>query len=108
MHTFFFKIEYVILDIVSKSSYDLNRHRLTLLDAKTKRPLADELFDKKDPETVEQFLLSNFDTSKPIFIVTDFYSSYPSILKKVFGKNLIHQYCLLHFLEKHGNHLIMG
>ncbi|MGP8330023.1 MAG: ISNCY family transposase, partial [Methanosarcinaceae archaeon] len=35
-------------------------------------------------------------TSKPIFIVTDFYSSYPPVLKEVFGDNLIHQYCLLH------------
>lgn len=72
------------------------KYRLTLLDAKTKRPLADELFNKKDPETIKQFLLANFDTSKPIFIVTDFYASYPSILKEVFGDNLIHQYCLLH------------
>ncbi|MCK4528885.1 transposase, partial [candidate division WOR-3 bacterium] len=72
------------------------KYRLTLLDAKTKRPLADELFDQKDPETIKQFLLSNFDTSKPLFIVTDFYSSYPSILKEVFGDNLVHQYCLFH------------
>jgi len=72
------------------------KYRLTLLDAKTKRPLADELFDQKDPETIKQFLSSNFDTSKPLFIVTDFYSSYPSILKEVFGENLIHQYCLFH------------
>jgi transposase-like protein len=72
------------------------KYRLTILDAETKRPLADELFDKKDPETIKQFLLANFDTSKPIFIVTDFYSSYPSILKEVFGDNLIHQYCLMH------------
>ena len=72
------------------------KYRLTILDAETGRPLADELFDKKDPETIRQFLIANFDTSKPIFIVTDFYSSYPSILKEVFGDNLIHQYCLLH------------
>ncbi|MDF1533161.1 MAG: hypothetical protein P1P69_01490 [Methanosarcinaceae archaeon] len=72
------------------------KYRLALLDAKTKRPLADELFDKKDPETIKQFLFANFDTSKPIFIVTDFHSSYLSILKEVFGDNLIHQYCLLH------------
>jgi transposase-like protein len=72
------------------------KYRLTLLDAKTKRPVADELFDKKDPETIKQFLLENLDTSKPIFIVTDFYSSYPPVLKEVFGDNLIHQYCLLH------------
>ena len=72
------------------------KYRLTLLDAKTKRPVADELFDKKDPETIKQFLLANLDTSKPIYIVTDFYSSYPPILKEVFGDRLIHQYCLLH------------
>ena len=72
------------------------KYRLTLLDAETKRPVADELFDKKDPETIKQFLLANLDTSKPIFIVTDFYSSYPPVLKEVFGDNLIHQYCLLH------------
>jgi len=58
--------------------------------------VADELFDKKDPETIKQFLLANLDTSKPIFIVTDFYSSYPSVLKEVFVDNLIHQCCLLH------------
>jgi len=72
------------------------KYRLTLLDAETKRPVADELFDKKDPETIKQFLLANLDTSKPIFIVTDFYSSYPPVLKEVFGDNLIHQCCLLH------------
>ena len=72
------------------------KYRLTLLDAKTKRPVADELFDKKDPETIKEFLLANLDTSKPIFIITDFYSSYPPVLKEVFGENLIHQYCLLH------------
>lgn len=72
------------------------KYRLTILDAETKRPLADELFDKKDPETIKQFLMANFDTTKPLYIVTDFYSSYPSVLKEVFGDNLIHQYCLLH------------
>ena len=72
------------------------KYRLTILDAETKRPLADELFDKKDPKTIKQFLMANFDTTKPLYIVTDFYSSYPSILKEVFGDNLIHQYCLFH------------
>lgn len=72
------------------------KFRLTILDAKTKQKLADELFDDKSPETIKQFLISKFDTSKPIFIVTDFGTSYPKILKEVFGDNLIHQYCLLH------------
>lgn len=72
------------------------KFRLTILDAKTKQPLADELFDKKDPETIKQFLTSKLDTSNPIFIVTDFGKSYPPILKEVFGDHLLHQYCLLH------------
>ncbi len=72
------------------------KFRLTILDAKTKRQLADELFDDKSPETIKQFLISKFDISKPIFIVTDFGTSYPKVLKEVFGDNLIHQYCLLH------------
>ncbi|MGP8323637.1 MAG: hypothetical protein ACT6FG_06550 [Methanosarcinaceae archaeon] len=37
------------------------KYRLTLLDANTKRPVADELFDKKDPETIKQFLVANLD-----------------------------------------------
>ncbi len=79
------------------------KFRLTILDAKSKRQLADELFDDKSPETIKQFLISKFDTAKPIFIVTDFGTSYPKILKEVFGDNLIHQYCLLHL-----NKLIVG
>ncbi len=72
------------------------KFRLTLLDAKTKQSLAEELFDDKRPETIKQFLISKLDTSEPIFIVTDFGTSYPKILKEVFGDNLLHQYCLLH------------
>jgi len=72
------------------------KFRLTLLDAKTKRPIAEGLFEEKDPETIKQFLLSNLDPSEPIFIVTDFGTSYPAVLKEVFGDNLLHQYCLLH------------
>ncbi len=72
------------------------KFRLTLLDAKTKQKLADELFDDKSPETIKQFLISKLDTSEPIFIVTDFGTSYPKVLKEVFGDKLLHQYCLLH------------
>ena len=72
------------------------KFRLTILDAKTKQKLADELFDDKSPETIKQFLISKLDTSEPIFIVTDFGTSYPKVLKEVFGDKLLHQYCLLH------------
>ena len=72
------------------------KFRLTLLDAKTKQKIADELFDDKSPDTIRQFLKSKLDTSEPIFIVTDFGTSYPNVLKEVFGEKLLHQYCLLH------------
>ncbi len=72
------------------------KFRLTLLDAKTKQKIADELFDDKSPDTIKQFLISKLDTSEPIFIVTDFGTSYPKVLKEIFGDKLLHQYCLLH------------
>jgi tetratricopeptide (TPR) repeat protein len=72
------------------------KYRLTLLDPKTKRPLADELYDDKSSETIKNFLNKHLDTSEPIFIVTDFDKRYPEILRKVFGENLIHQCCLMH------------
>src|SRR5659263_138118 len=72
------------------------KYRLTLLDAKTQRPLADELFDNKSSETIKNFLKKHLDTSEPVFIVTDFDNTYPEILKEVFGDNLVHQYCLMH------------
>ena len=72
------------------------KYRLTLLDAKTQQPLADELFDDKSPETIKKFLQDNLDTSEPVFIVTDFDTRYPEILKEVCGEKLVHQYCLMH------------
>ena len=72
------------------------KFRLTLLDSKTKQKIADELFDDKSPDTIKQFLISKLDTSEPIFIVTDFGTSYPKVLEEVFGDKLLHQYCLLH------------
>ncbi|AKB23710.1 Mobile element protein [Methanosarcina sp. MTP4] len=72
------------------------KYRLTLLDAKTQRPLADELFDDKNSETIKNFLKKHLDTSKPVFIVTDFDNTYPGVLKEVFGDKLVHQYCLMH------------
>ncbi|MBC2697194.1 MAG: hypothetical protein HF976_10245 [ANME-2 cluster archaeon] len=38
------------------------KYHLAILDAETKRPLADELFEKKEPETIKKFLLANLDT----------------------------------------------
>ena len=72
------------------------KYRLTLLDVKTQQPLADELFDDKNSETIKKFLQNNLDTSEPVFIITDFDPRYPEILKEVFGEKLVHQYCLMH------------
>jgi hypothetical protein len=72
------------------------KYRLTLLDAKTQRTIADELFEDKSPETITEFLRKNLDTSEPVFIVTDFDKRYPDILKEIFGDKLVHQYCLMH------------
>ena len=72
------------------------KYRLTLLDGITRRPIADELFDSKDPETIKAFLAEHLDPTKPTFIVSDLAPSYPGVFKEFFGDNLIHQFCLLH------------
>ncbi|AAM04482.1 predicted protein [Methanosarcina acetivorans C2A] len=72
------------------------KYRLTLLDAKAQRTIADELFKDKSPETIKKFLKKNLDASEPVFIVTDFDKRYPDILKEIFRDKLVHQYCLMH------------
>jgi len=79
------------------------KFRLTLLDGVTGRPIADELYDRKDPETIKAFLEAHLDPTRQTFVITDFYSSYPGLFGEFFGKNLIHQLCLLHL-----NKLIVG
>ena len=77
-------------------------HR-TVLDGVTGRPIADELYGNKSPETIKTFLEAHLDPTKQTFVVTDLYSSYPGVFGKFFGENLIHQLCLLHL-----NKLIVG
>lgn len=72
------------------------KFRLSLFDVKTKNPIAEELFDDKNSETIKQFLISNLETTEPIYIVTDFGTNYPKIFKEIFGDKLLHQYCLFH------------
>jgi hypothetical protein len=71
------------------------KYRLTILDAKTQRPLADELLMIKVRKS-KKFLQNNLDVSEHVFKVTDFDERYPEILKEVFGDKLVHQYCLMH------------
>ncbi len=79
------------------------KFRLTLLDDATGRPIADELYDNKDSETIKAFLAEYLDPDRRIFIVTDLAPGYPGIFDEFFGDNVIHQLCLLHL-----NKLIAG
>ena len=72
------------------------KYRLTLLDHASGQPIADELCDSKDSEAIKKFLEKHLDPNKLIFVVTDIANGYPSLFKEFFGKNLIHQLCLLH------------
>ena len=72
------------------------KFRLTLLDYQTKNIIADELFDNKDSETIELFLRNNLDVSKKLVIITDCDRTYPAIFKKIWGKKVVHQICILH------------
>ena len=71
------------------------RYRFTLLD-NSRRVIAEELHSKKDTETIKTFLERHLNPSKPTFIVTDLYSSYPGVFEEFLGDNLVHQLCLLH------------
>jgi len=72
------------------------KFRLTLLNYKTKVPIAEGLFDDKNGETIEKFLRENLDVEKEIVIITDCDRSYPKIFKKIWGSKIVHQKCLLH------------
>ena len=72
------------------------KFRLTLLNYHTRVPIADELFDSKDSKTIEAFLRKHLDVTKELVIITDCDRRYPGIFKKIWGKKVIHQKCLLH------------
>ena len=44
------------------------KFRLTLLDGATGRPIAEELYDNKDSETIKAFLAKHLDSNRRIFI----------------------------------------
>jgi hypothetical protein len=74
----------------------MQKFRLTLLNYETKIPIAEGLFDNKDDETIEAFLREHLDADKEIVIITDCDRRYPKIFKRIWGKKVIHQKCLLH------------
>ena len=74
----------------------IQKFRLTLLNYKTKTTIAQGLFDNKNDETIEAFLRKHLDADKEIVIITDCDRRYPAIFKRIWGKKVIHQKCLLH------------
>lgn len=74
----------------------IQKFRLTLLNYNTKVPIADKLFNNKDEATIEAFLRKHLDVNKEIVLITDCDRRYPAIFKKIWGKKVIHQKCLLH------------
>ncbi|MBA7551784.1 ISNCY family transposase ISMac19 [subsurface metagenome] len=96
-------IQIVLYDEQHQKEGRAQKFRLTLLDGVTGQPIAEELYDTKDPGTIEAFLAKYLDPTKRTFVVTDLYPSYPGVFEEFFGENLIHQFCLLHL-----NKLIVG
>lgn len=74
----------------------IQKFRLTLLNYETGVPIAEELFDNKNEETIEAFLKKHLDTEKELIVITDCDRRYPAIFKKLWGNKVIHQKCLLH------------
>ena len=72
------------------------KYRLTLLNYQTGNVIADQLFENKSDQTIELFLRNNLDTTKKLVVITDRDRRYPEIFKSIWGKNLVHQKCLLH------------
>lgn len=72
------------------------KFRLTLMNGINQNVIAEGLFDDKSPETILKFLGRYIDPDKPVFIITDIYSSYPSVFKDFFNNGFTHQLCILH------------
>jgi len=77
------------------------RYRLTLLDWKTKSPIAEKVVLKVTNQTIIDFFKSNFNPNlyEKIYIVSDLKPSYRDVFKLFFGEKLIHQYCLFHLFQ---------
>ena len=71
-------------------------YRLTLLNYRTKIPIAEGLFDDKNDKTIQQFLKDNLDTTKELVVIVDCDRRYPRIFKELWGNKLNIQKCLLH------------
>jgi len=79
------------------------KYRLTLLGSVSSLPIADELYNKKDPETIKNFLVRHLDTNKRTFVVTGIYPGYSGVLEDFFCENIVHQSCILHLNKRIDN-----
>ena len=73
-------IQIVLYDEQHPKRGRTQKFRLTLLDGVTCQPIAEERHDSRDPATITAFLTKYLDPSKRTFVVTDLYSSYPSVI----------------------------
>jgi hypothetical protein len=90
------KVQIIHYDEQHPKSGRNQKYRLTLLDGISRKPIADEIYDSKDSDTVKAFLRKHLNPAQKIFIVTDLFKSYPNIFHDVFGNNVTHQFCLFH------------
>jgi hypothetical protein len=90
------KIQIIHYDEQHPKSGRNQKYRLTLLDEISRKPIADEIYDSKDSNTVKSFLRKHLNPVQKIFIVTDLSKGYPNIFHEVFGNRIIHQFCLFH------------
>jgi len=72
------------------------RSTVTLLDGISTKVIAEELLNKKDPNTIKAFLGRHINPNKLTFVVTDLYPSSPDVFMEFFSENIIHQFCLMH------------
>ena len=74
--------------------------RLTIFDFNSRTPIADEIFSTINANIVLDFFERNVDSTIPTFLVTDLKPKFVDCIRGFFGKNLIHQYCLLHLNKR--------
>jgi hypothetical protein len=78
----------------------VQKYRRTLLNGINHQVIAEELSDNKTMDATETFLRTHLresiESKSKIFIVTDMGKGYEQLIKKIFGANATHQYCIFH------------
>lgn len=75
----------------------IHKCRLTLLDGKTNKPIADEIFADASKAAIKSLLAKHLDSNAETFLVTDMSPTYSDVFIEFFDdEKLVHQYCLFH------------